>query len=343
MDVSNAKLEFLNRLGIDLNNLPKEFDKLSKSYNYNLTNEEKDFLFSDSYTKTFVLPFSMKDIVGTQHPSYEDMTFLEAFLKSKRGDWIIPMFYNNPNYYSEILKQKDQSEAPHDTPIELNRDSFGNCYIAGGNNRINLLMMIYLSELSKATTEEEKELINNKYTFYAEVRSLPKNQEVYNTIFLLKDFYKDDIKFSFIGESPDDCHYKVFVNDQVLDVTSVNQLTDLLREAYNLSSANSSSELYSKLFSLVVTYISVKSKENNIKKKILLEVCPDLELLQSLFIELRRITISDNVFDDLDLSQINLTNICDVISDIILKVQQKNVPEDLNLGQWDDIPTSPRV
>lgn len=342
MEVSNTKLEFLNRLGIDLNNLPKEFDKFSKSYDYNSTSEEKDFLFSDSYTKTFVLPFSMKDIVGTQHPSYEDITFLEAFLKSKRGDWIIPMFYNNPNYYSETLKQKDQSKAPHDTPIELNRDSFGNCYIAGGNNRINLLMMIYLSELSKAKTEEEKELINDKYTFYAEIRSLPKNQEVYNTIFLLKDFYKGDIKFSFIGDNPDDCHYEIIIKDQILEITNANQLTDVLREAYNLSSVNSSSELYSKLFNLVVTYISVKSKGNNIKKQILLKVCPDLELLQRLFIELRRITVADNVFDGLDLSQINLTNICEVISDTIIRVQN-NITEDLNINQLDDVPTSPKM
>lgn len=326
MEISKTKEAFLKHVGIDLENLPEEFKKTAKSYGANFTKEEKEFLFSDSYTKAFVLNFRMKDIVGTSHPSYEGLTFLEAFIKSRRGDEIVNMFYNNPGYYSNTLKQPDQSfkTAGHDSPIELNRDGEGNCYINGGNNRLNLLMMTYLKELSDAKTEEEKIMVNNKYTFYAEVRSLPKNKDVNNTIFILKDIYEDNIKFFFVGENPDDCHYLITLNDQQIEITDVTELKKLLYQAYSLEGLNAL-ELYNKLVILVTNYISIKAQGNENKIKLLTEMCPNIEEIKDLFLNLRSLTISNAVFEGIDLTNVNYLNLTKHLNYITNKVQDETV------------------
>lgn len=323
MEISAVKKQFLESLGLDLNDLPEEFNRVAKSYSFSLTKEEQDFLFSDRYTKEFILPFSMKDIVGTKHPDYEDKPFLEVFIKTARGDENIIKCNNNPSYYEITLKQPDQSfkTALHDTPIELNRDSEGKCYIIGGNNRLSILMIKYLTELSKCKTDEEKEVLNSKYTFYAEIRSLPKNKEVYNIIFLLKNFFKDSIIFSFKGLNPDDCHYEVYLNDKVLEIKSIDQLKLLLFEAYNLSNSNTSEVLHDKLSSLIATYINERNNET--KMKLLLEMCPNIEVIKDRFITLRSLNFSTSVFEGLDLTKINYSNIEDILNDLIFKENQK--------------------
>ena len=133
MEISKIKLEFLEKIEIDINNLPSEFKKMNQGFNSLFSREEQTFVYSNDYTARFVLPFRMKEICGTTHPDYEDMIFLESFLKTKRGDDNIRKFYSNPNYYTETLKQKDQSKktASHDTPLELYRLSDGRCVVKG--------------------------------------------------------------------------------------------------------------------------------------------------------------------------------------------------------------------
>ncbi|MBQ6687171.1 MAG: hypothetical protein IJN03_01445 [Bacilli bacterium] len=317
MEISETKLKFLNHVGIDLENLPKEFAKVNKSYAFELTKEEKDFLYSSVYTQAFILPFCLKDIVGTSHPTYEDLTFLESFIKSKRGDENVRMFYQNPSYYSETLKQKNQSPnyATHDTPIELNRDSDGKCYIMGGNNRIYLIMMTYLKELSEANTDEEKELINQKYTFYAEVKSLPKNKDIVSMIFLLREYYEDNIKFVFKGENPDDCHYVVMINEQEIEIKNDEELKGLLLETYKLSGENKF-ELYKKLVYITTIYIQAKAQNNIAKIKLLENIYPNLEVIKDLFLAIRRLNNSSAIFDEIDTDYLSNSNIVDFLKTV---------------------------
>lgn len=338
MVVSNTKAHFLHKVGIDLENLPEEFEKTLKSYESSLTKEEQDFLFSDSYTKEFVLPFSMKDIVGTTHPVYKNKTVLEAFLITQRGDENINKFFSNPAYYSETLRQPNQTFkfAGHDTPIELNRDAKGDCYITGGNNRLMLLMMIYLKELSDAKTEEEKNEVNKKYTFYAEVRSLPKDKEVNNTIFMLKELYGDNIKFLFKGTNPDDCHYQIFLGDQEMEITNVNELKILLHQAYSLE-GSSATDLYNKLVELISSYNHLKYQDNPIKVKLLIEICPNIEEVKDLFLGIRIQNPSNKIFEGYDLTNINYDTITELLKTITTKINEEN------MGLSVDVPSSPKM
>jgi len=314
-EISQTKAKFLNQIGIDINNLPPEFNNISKSYDSEFTTEEKDFLFSDNYTKTFIMPFSMKDVVGTSHPSYKDITFLEAFIKSKRGDENIEKFYSNPNYYSETLKQYDQSTALHDTPLELNRDHLGNCYVMGGNNRINLLMMTYLKELSECKTEEDKDKINKKYTFYAEIRSLPKNQDINNSIFMLKEKYQDNIKFTFLGKDPDDCCYEVEIDEQKIGINNVQDLKELLYKAYSIENLNPI-DTYAQLVTLISNYNHYKGQENLSKIKLIKEICPDIEEIKELFLNIRIINNSYMIFENCDLTNLNYDNLKELLNNL---------------------------
>ena len=331
MEISKIKLEFLEKIGIDINNLPSEFKKMNQGFNSLFLNEERKFVYSNDYTAKFILPFSMKDICGTDHPDYEDMTFFESFLKTKRGDDNIRKFYYNPNYYSEILKQEDQSrkKAGHDTPLELYRKSDGRCVVNGGNNRINILMMLYLFELSKAKTEEEKEQIEEKYTFYAEVRSLPKNKDIYNAIFLLKDNFGDKIKFKFIGTNPDDCHYNIELYGKTFEVKNIDELKSLLLKSYELKTT-SSFDLNESIISIISAYNSAVSLNNQDKIKLLKEICPDIEQIKKLFLSLRGLTISQDVFNKIDISSVNYSNLAQSLEHLIKKVKEEMELKEIN-------------
>ena len=331
MEISKIKLEFLEKLGININNPPSEFRRMNQSYEVLFSNEERKFVYSNDYTARFILPFSMKDICGTDHPDYEDMTFLESFLKIKRGYDNIRKFYSNPKYYTETLKQKDQSKktASHDTPLELYRLSDGRCVVKGGNNRINIMMMLYLSELSKAKTEEEKEQINEKYTFYAEVRSLPKNEDVYNAIFLLKDRFKDEITFKFIGSNPDDCHYNIEFKGQMFEIRSVEELKNFLFKMYELET-HSSKALCDSIISIVYAYNNATSLNNQGKIKLLKEMCPDIEEIKNLFVSLRGLTTSQDIFDRVDVSSINYSNLSAILVSLFKQIKEENELKELD-------------
>ncbi len=249
MEISDVKKAFLESLDIDLNNLPDEFKKFNSRYNGNVKSSENDFLFF--IAQKFTSKFCMKGIVGTKHPGYENMSFFDSFLKTKRGDIMIDSYINNPSYYEKTLKQPDQSYemCNHDTPIELYKIDDENYYVVGGNNRINLMMMLYLSDLSKAKTKEEKEEVYKKHTYYAVIKSLPKNKRIVSLINILKSIYKD-IEFKFKGNNPDDCIYDISIKDKNYHINNYNELHSFFEKTYSLDDVKDEKNLICKLDSL---------------------------------------------------------------------------------------------
>lgn len=311
---SELKIDFLKSLNIDVDHLEELSLKHNQSYERMVSYDKRIILDSNDYTSTFILPFCIKDIVGTTHPSYYNKTFVEAFLESKRGDTIIKKYKENPDYYFKDLKSKEQDFLTHDTPIELLRMEDGSLYIKGGNNRVYLLMMLYLSEMKKTTTEEEQKLINNKYTFYAEVRSLPKNKDVTNAILLLKEKYNQNIKFKFIGNSPDDCKYIIDLNNSVIEINSIEELLNLLKHSF----IPQGQTFHTDLFILLDIYIQCPDVN---KKELLQRVIPDIELIKEKYKEIRRITGDTSVFYNIDTT--NKTTL-EVLEKIVNDLQQNS-------------------
>lgn len=103
-NISEKKKEFLEGLGIDINNLPPEFERYSNSMDRMLTKEEIDFLDRESLTGRYNKTFCLKDLIGATPPDYADKTWIEAFLLSERGDNAVEQYFRNSDYYSVGLK-----------------------------------------------------------------------------------------------------------------------------------------------------------------------------------------------------------------------------------------------
>ena len=135
-EISEKKKKFLESIGIDIDNLPPEFEKYSSDFESTFTSDEMAFFDRESMTGTYTKEFCLRDLVGTSHPDYSDKSWIDAFLLSKRGDDAVEQYFRNPEYYSEGLKGFDQSSLQHDSPIELYEDN-GQFFIKGGNNRLS--------------------------------------------------------------------------------------------------------------------------------------------------------------------------------------------------------------
>lgn len=302
-EISDTKRKFLESLEIDINNLSETFKKFNNSYKKNVRKKEDSFLFWE--TPRFTSRFCMRDIVGTLHTDYENMKFFESFVATKRGDDIVEMYNNNPSYYNDILKQQDQTsqKCKHDTPIELYRAEEGKHYAIGGNNRINLMMMLYLYDLSKAKTEEEKNRVYKKHTYYAAVKAIPKNKKIVNVISLLKDTY-DDIAFKFAGNSPDDCIYNVTIDGKNYHVDNYDQLYNLFKRAYSLSNVKDKSNLM-ELLDRLFYMLNIKVYGDK----------EDLDLINGIYSnldELKKICIKAkqyNIFDQINYSNLDYDNL----------------------------------
>lgn len=77
----------------------------------------------------------IKDIVGTLHPSYQCLSFLDMFTKLKRRERIVSNYLKNPSYYTEQLTRNISSDE-NDRPcfIKLNNEY----YVDTGNHRVTI-------------------------------------------------------------------------------------------------------------------------------------------------------------------------------------------------------------
>ena len=243
-EISKEKKKFLESIGIDINNLPPEFARHSDTMESTFSEEEIAFLNRENLTGRYIKTFCLKDLVGTIHPDYTDKTWLEAFLLSKRGDNAVEEYFKNPEYYSRDLKQLDQSDLRHETPIEL-YESDGKFFINGGNNRLSLIMMKYLADMSKAQSDEERAKIDEDYTFVAEVQPTPEDKDVMYMINMLRENYGENAHIKRTANDDKFCEYMIETGDRVIKISSKEELEHALKDTYQLSKVKSLDELNS--------------------------------------------------------------------------------------------------
>ena len=174
--LSPMKKKFFESIGIysDRDIPPTFFEKI-KSLNEDFSESEK-FCISD-YNVCYYsqMPFNIRDLVGTDHDRYAGKSWLEAFLDLARGDENIELYFENPDYYSELQGRSDLGLARKD----------GKFYIlgvaGGGNNRLILMKIKYLALASRI---KENENIDEMMNFYANVRQVP-SKKTADSIFYL--------------------------------------------------------------------------------------------------------------------------------------------------------------
>lgn len=307
-EISEKKKKFLESIGIDINNLPPEFEKHSDSMETTLSQEEIEFLNRESLTGRYNKTFCLKDLVGTIHPDYADKTWLEAFLLSKRGDSAVEQYFKNPEYYSKELKQQDQSNLRHDSPIEL-YESDGKFFINGGNNRLSLIMMKYLAEMSKAQTDEERAKIDEEYTFVAEVQPTPKDKDIMYMINMIRENYGNEVAIRRTSNNDRDCEYTVQLGEETITISSKEDLEQVLRDSYKVDRVENLDELRDNIANLIQDRIVYGARTDQNRGRILNTVFPNLQQVQDSFIKLREYGIEDKLYEGIDLQNLSFAEL----------------------------------
>ena len=323
-EISKEKRRFLHSIGIDIDNLPPEFEKRNNEMGAILTDEEMDFLDYEGMAGTFTKEFSLKDLVGTNHSSYADKSWIEAFLLSKRGDATVEEYFKNPEYYSIGLKQLDQSNLKHITPIELyERD--GQFFIKEGNNRLSLIMMKYLVEMSRAQSDEEKAEIDEKYTFVAQVNPIPQDKDVMHMINMLRYHYGRDIRVKRTSERETEYQYILEIGDKKVQINSKEELEQFIINRYKIQEAKTVQELSERLGDVVSDGIQLQFDED--KKRILNKMFPNLHQFKDAFVKLRSLNLEGKLYEGIDLNNINYIEIASKAIELVEREERRRIEE----------------
>ena len=306
--ISEEKKKFLESIGIDINNLPPEFERHSDTMENTFSREEIEFLKRENLTGRYIKTFSLKDLVGTVHPDYTDKTWIEAFLLSKRGDSAVEQYFKNPEYYSKDLKQLDQSSLNHETPLEL-YESNGQFFINGGNNRLSLIMMKYLAERSRAQTEEEKAKIDEEYTFVAEVQPTPEDKDIMYMINMLRENYGKDAFIKRTAKDEKSCEYTIQTDDRIIKISSKAELEEALRDTYHLDRVENLDELKDNIIHLVQDGLVYRARQDKNRSEILNNMFPNLQQFEESLIKLRQYGLEDKLYDGIDLQNIDFSEL----------------------------------
>lgn len=307
-EISQKKKKFLETIGIDINNLPPELKKYSYEIESTFSKEEIDFLKRESLTGRYKKTFCLKDLLGTIHSDYTDKTWLEAFLLSKRGDRTVEEYFANPEYYFVGLKQQDQSNLRHDSPIEL-YESNGKFFINGGNNRLSLIMMKYLAETSKAQTEEEKAKIDEKYTFVAEVQPTPKDKDIMYMINMIREAYGTKAIIKRTADNEEDCKYTIKIGEKTININNKEELEQALKDSYKVEKVESLEELQYNILNLIQDRIIYEARTDQNRGRILNNIFPDLQKFQQSFVKLKRFGIENKLYEGIDLKNLSFSEL----------------------------------
>lgn len=122
-----------------------------------------------------VVKVYVKDIKQTKHERYTG-PIGGIFSDLARVNFLAKKLKENPYYYSVDLKDYDKQKNNPD-PIKLYYKKDENdedvATIIEGNNRINYMKVLYTREMRNAKTQQEKDYVNEKNSFYAHVKYVP--------------------------------------------------------------------------------------------------------------------------------------------------------------------------
>lgn len=168
--MNDIRKKFLESIHVSTENYPASF--YEKIQNIPLSSIETEYCAVPNYCDGKKEEFHIRDLIGTNHERYVGKTWIEAYLDLDRGNDIIQLYNQNPNYYKEIRE-------PDKTDLGLIKLD-GKYYIfdkAGGwNNRLITMKIMYLSQMANNKINSEK--IDEMFTFSARVREIPKDRDL---------------------------------------------------------------------------------------------------------------------------------------------------------------------
>ena len=241
--MNDIRKDFLESIHINTNNYPATF--YERIQNIPLSNIETEYCVVPNYCDGKKEEFHIRDLVGTNHQRYAGKTWIEAYLDLDRGANIIELYNKNPNYYKEIRD-------PNKTDLGLIKVD-GKYYIfdkaGGGNNRLITMKIMYLSEIASGKMDSEK--LNEKYTFSARIREIPKDRDLpyiiialgedldygvnhSNGIIRLTKKFSNDVLFEGDSKNIKDFFLSLF-DTNINDEEVVKQRLDSIRKTFGFS------------------------------------------------------------------------------------------------------------
>lgn len=324
-EISNYKKKFIQSLGIDMENIPSELLKMNEDMNKILTDEEVNFLERESLTGTYTKQFKLKNLIGTTHRDYYNKTWLESFITTKRGDDAVLKYFKNPNYYDQELKQFEQSDLNHDTPIEL-YESEGKFFIKGGNNRLSLIMVKYLTEMSNAKTEEEKKIIDDKYTFVAQVNPIPEDKEIMYMINMLRGRFGTNIRIRRNADNEKDCKYEIKMNEseEVININNKDELAEYVQTLYQLKNLGNKDDFQRRVMNIIQDEIMYKECKENDKVRIINNFIPRYNEFKEIYLNIRRQGLEERLFEEIDFGNVDFDEIIEKSNIILDEIKNEN-------------------
>lgn len=179
-NLSQIKRKFFESIGIYCDSdIPESFNEKVLFFNPLITESQKFCIDDYNFCFQEQALFSIKDLVGTDHQRYAGKTWLEAFLDLDRGDENLELYFNNPNYFSDLMSSEYSDLGLAETD--------GKYYIygraGGGNNRLIIMKLKYLALVDKGNLDEES--INREFNILGNIRHVPSKNTADNIFYLV--------------------------------------------------------------------------------------------------------------------------------------------------------------
>ncbi|MBP3502455.1 MAG: hypothetical protein J6K42_03130 [Clostridia bacterium] len=326
--ISLQKRSFFNSIGLDLNNVPQELQIKTYNMKEKLPKEDLNFLNSETLTKVEQKYFRLKNLIGTDNPTYDNKTWIEILINNDKSDKIIKQYFTNPNYYFKELRKLDQSNLNHNNSIELYEDN-GKFFVKDGVSRLSLMMIKYLLEMSRAQTKEEKILINKQYIFSANVRAIPKDRDIIYLINMIIDIYGTKLKVEKISNS-ENCNYNIIYGDKVIEIKNKKELENFVKSSYLPKEHKSTEKLKNKILNFTKIGLKYKSTEDNEEELLVMgKIFPNYEVFIKYYKKIQKYNIEDKLYEKLDLNNITYEQILKKIIKIVK--QEENDMKEKNI------------
>lgn len=309
--ISLQKKSFFNSIGLDVNNIPAELKIKSTSMQNSLPKEDMEFFGNDGMIVQGQKYFRLRNLVGTNKSAYNNKSWLEIFVNNDKSDEIIKQYFKNPNYYFRDLRKIDPMENHREGNIELCEDN-GKMYVVDGVGRLSLMMVKYLLEMSRASSKEERALINKQYIFSANVKSIPKDRDIIYLVKMLENIYGSKLKVS--RDNPSDEYNLVLTyGEKVMHLKTKEDLENFIKNSYLPKEHKSQEKLKNRITNL--TKIGLEFKEDTDNDEIFLvmgKIFPNYEIFIKYYKKMLSYKIEDKFY--------SLINLSDVTYEYILKL-----------------------
>lgn len=319
--ISLQKKSFFNSIGLDINNLPAELKIKASSMQKSLAQDDISFLEDKNLAVQEEKYFRIRNLAGTNKIEYDGKTWLDIFANSEKSDEIIKLYFKNPNYYFKDLRKIDQGDTDKNERITLYEDD-GKFYIKDGIGRLSLMMIKYLLEMSRASSKEERVLINKQYIFAANVISMPKDKDIVYLIKLLNHMYGSKIKIK-RSSKDEECSYTLTYGEKVINIKSKQELENFIKSSCLPKEYKTEERLKQKMSALAQISIDYESDSNSEEIFLVIgKIFPNYEIFVKYYKRITECNLEDRLYNTIDLKDVKYEQ---VLKNMINIVKQEEL------------------